>query len=95
MKKKLLFIMALLSVMLCVDAQDSTSTKQLPQPIQDLIENMVYVEGGTFTMGSNLERQELEFGKEDPEHQVTVSPFFICRYEVTQDVWDAVMGNNK
>ena len=96
MKKKLLSIMMLLAIMLSANAQkNSSSPKQLPKPIQELIENMVYVEGGTFTMGSNLERQELEFGKEDPEHQVTVSPFFICRYEVTQDVWDAVMGNNK
>ena len=108
MKKKLLSIMVLLSAMLCVNAQNSNtgmseghgskasnSPKQLPQVIQDLFENMVYVEGGTFTMGSNLERQDLTFGKEDPEHQVTVSPFFICRYEVTQEVWDAVMGNNQ
>ena len=94
MKEKLLFIMALLSVMLCVDAQDSTSTKQLPQPVQDLIENMVYVKGGTFTMGDNSARNMDIMEREKPEHQVTVSPFFICRYEVTQELWDAVMGNN-
>ena len=95
MKKKLLSTMMLLSIMLSTNAQDNNSSpNQLPQAIQDLIENMVYVEGGTFTMGSNLDRQDLTFGKEDPEHQVTVSSFFICRYEVTQDVWEAVMHNN-
>lgn len=95
MKKKLLSTMVLLFVMLCASAQDSISRPQnLPKPIQDLIENMVYVEGGTFTMGNTPLRQDLVFGKEEPKHQVTVSPFFICRYEVTQDVWDAVMGSN-
>ncbi|MBR5654015.1 MAG: SUMF1/EgtB/PvdO family nonheme iron enzyme [Prevotella sp.] len=107
MKKKLLSIMVLLSIMLCVNAQDNNNDKSeeqgsnassprpLPQVIEDLIENMVYVEGGTFTMGDNnpgLNGDPLE--REKPEHQVTLSPYFICRYEVTQEVWDAVMGVN-
>ena len=99
MKKKLLSTMALLSIMLCVNAQGSNdeggSQKPLPKAIEELIENMVYVEGGTFTMGDNnpgLNGDPLE--REKPEHQVTLSPYFISRYEVTQDVWDAVMGNN-
>lgn len=99
MKKKLLSTMALLSIMLCINAQGSNdeggSQKPLPKAIEELIENMVYVEGGTFTMGDNnpgLNGDPLE--REKPEHQVTLSPYFISRYEVTQDVWDAVMGNN-
>lgn len=55
---------------------------------------MVYVEGGTFTMGNNLFEYSNPFEITKPEHEVTLSPYFICRYEVTQDVWDAVMGNN-
>lgn len=95
MKKKLLSIMMLLSVVLCANAQENDSIqKQLPQVIKDLIENMVYVEGGTFTMGDNLMQFSDPFEITNPEHEVTVSPFFICRYEVTQEVWDAVMGNN-
>ncbi|MBQ8655598.1 MAG: formylglycine-generating enzyme family protein [Prevotella sp.] len=27
-------------------------------------------------------------------HQVTLSSFSICKYEVTQELWQAVMGNN-
>lgn len=96
----------LLFVMLCVNAQDSSavkseehgsnasSPKQLPQVVQDLINNMVYVEGGTFTMGDNSMQSGDPYRREQPEHQVTLSPFFICRYEVTQEVWDAVMGYN-
>ena len=91
--KKVLTIMMLLSVILCANAQKADTTgKQLPQVIQDLIENMVYVEGGTFTMGDNKLDYSNPFQIAKPEHQVTVSPFFISRYEVTQEVWEAVMG---
>lgn len=87
--------MMLLTVILGANAQnDSITAKQIPQVIQDLIENMVYVEGGTFTMGDNQIEYTDPFKVTKPEHQVTVSPFFICRYEVTQEVWDAVMGNS-
>ena len=43
----------------------------------------------TFRMGSD----EGE-GNEKPAHQVTLNPFFIGKYEVTQAQWQAVMGNN-
>ena len=31
---------------------------------------------------------------EKPAHQVTLSSFYICKYEVTQELWQAVMGTN-
>ena len=49
----------------------------------------VFVEGGTFQMGStdgNLD--------EKPLHQVTVSSFYMNRYEVTQKEWREVMGSS-
>jgi len=50
---------------------------------------MVFVEGGTFTMGSN------DGGKnEKPPHRVTVNSFMIGKYEVTQTLWESVMGSN-
>jgi formylglycine-generating enzyme required for sulfatase activity len=53
---------------------------------------MVHIEGGTFTMGSPVN----EPGREDDEvqHSVTVSSFYMGRYEVTQREWWEVMGNN-
>lgn len=50
---------------------------------------MVFVEGGTFSMGS-------EDGEDDekPVHSVTLSSYHIGKYEVTQKLWKAVMGNN-
>ncbi|WP_291528415.1 formylglycine-generating enzyme family protein, partial [Bacteroides sp. UBA939] len=50
---------------------------------------MVYVQGGTFRMGS-----ESGFDDEKPVHQVTVSSFYIGKYEVTQAQWRSVMGTN-
>ena len=55
--------------------------------------NMVRVEGGTFTMGASgadLDAQDDEF----PAHIVTLSTFYICTTEVTQQLWRAVMGSN-
>ncbi|MDD2331302.1 MAG: SUMF1/EgtB/PvdO family nonheme iron enzyme, partial [Candidatus Cloacimonetes bacterium] len=49
---------------------------------------MVYVEGGTFQMGSN------SASNEKPVHQVTLSSYYIGKYEVTQKEWQEVMGSN-
>lgn len=51
--------------------------------------DMVSVEEGTFLMGSNNDTKN-----EQPVHLATVSSFKIGRYEVTQALWQAVMGNN-
>ena len=51
--------------------------------------NMVWVEGGSFQMGSNNGDSD-----EKPVHQVTVSSFWIGKYEVTQNKWQEVMGSN-
>ena len=62
--------------------------------IQLLINNMVHVEGGTFTMGATSEQGSDAYSDEEPAHQVTLSSFSIGRYEVTQEEWEAVMGSN-
>ena len=54
---------------------------------------MVRVEGGTFTMGCTRE-QERCADYETPAHQVAVGSFEMSQYEVTQEVWAAVMGEN-
>ena len=51
--------------------------------------NMVYVQGGTFQMGSNTGDID-----EKPIHNVTLSPYKIGQTEVTQELWEAVMGSN-
>ncbi|MBR5102877.1 MAG: formylglycine-generating enzyme family protein [Muribaculaceae bacterium] len=55
---------------------------------------MVKVEGGTFTMGATAEQGSETYSSEKPAHQVTISTFSIGATEVTQELWQAVMGYN-
>ena len=52
---------------------------------------MVPVEGGTFTMGYDGSGA---LSNEYPVHQVTVTSYSIGETEVTQALWQAVMGSN-
>ena len=54
---------------------------------------MVFVPGGSFMMGCTREQRECE-DWENPVHEVQVSDFEIGQYEVTQELWEAVMGEN-
>lgn len=51
---------------------------------------MVYVEGGIFRMGWDEDVESDEY----PEHNVTLTSFCIGETEVTQELWNAVMGSN-
>jgi len=53
---------------------------------------MIFVEGGTFTMGCT-EGYYCQ-GDEFPGHQVTLNSFQISKYLVTQKLWQTVMGYN-
>ena len=66
----------------------SSSTVCLSAELNKLINNMVYVSGGTFIMGGD------ESSDQTPTHSVTLSSYYICKYEVTQALWRAVMGSN-
>ncbi len=64
---------------------------------------MVAIPGGTFTMGT--EDEEIErlvkkfnwegFRKERPQHEVTVPPFFMGKYPITQAQWKAIATTAK
>ncbi len=49
---------------------------------------MITVQGGTFNMGSTV------ISNEQPVHSVTLNTFKIAKYEITQKLWEAVMGTN-
>jgi len=55
---------------------------------------MVFVKAGTFTMGCTSEQGNDCYDREKPAHQVTLSDFYIGKYEVTQKQWTAMMGSN-
>ena len=55
---------------------------------------MVKVQGGKFTMGATHEQGADAYYYEKPAHRVTLSSFSIGQTEVTQELWEAVMGSN-
>ena len=55
---------------------------------------MVRVEGGTFRMGATSEQEDEAYSDEKPVHSVTLSSYYIGKTEVTQALWQAVMGSN-
>lgn len=67
---------------------------KLPPFIQQILDDMVYIEGGKFMMGATAD-QESEFREfERPVHEVQLDGFHIGRTPVTQQQWEAVMGYN-
>ncbi|MEG4176863.1 formylglycine-generating enzyme family protein [Microcoleus sp. S13_C3] len=79
-----------------VDAQ-WRETKRCPKQAQYFLEilgngvelEMVSIPGGKFTMGAP--KEELESGEEErPQHLVTVKPFFMGKYPITQAQWRAI-----
>lgn len=73
----------------------ATPRRQAPRDeIAKLIASMVYVEGGTFDMGATAEMQFKAEDNEHPVHRVTLDGYYICRYEVTQALWQHVMGSD-
>ena len=54
---------------------------------------MVAVKGGTFTMGGTSE-QGGDAESDETTHSVTLSDYYIGKFEVTQELWEAVMGSN-
>ena len=92
-RKAMLALAAGVALGVCpLRAQDSVAVVDLPDGARL---EMVWVEGGSFTMGSNgADDVSHSYESSRPEHRVTLSGYFIATYEVTQAVWKAVMGDN-
>jgi formylglycine-generating enzyme required for sulfatase activity len=67
-----------------------------PNIDKGLYENMsfVFVKGGTFTMGCPSEQGTDCESNETPAHQVTLSNYYLGKFEVTQALWEEVMDAN-
>lgn len=75
--------------------------ERLQKQVQFIVEDLgdgttlelVEIPEGTFTMGSST----IEFERdrdEGPQHEVTLSAFYLGKYLVTQAQWEAIMGFN-
>ncbi|MDR3342860.1 MAG: SUMF1/EgtB/PvdO family nonheme iron enzyme [Treponema sp.] len=72
-----------------VPSQQTPGSRPPERPVPD---GFVRINGGTFMMGSPA--SEAERHSSEVQHQVTVSGFFMGKYEVTQKEYQAVMGSN-
>jgi len=59
----------------------------------DAPDNMVYIPPGTYTMGCTPDQQGQCDSDENPPHAVTLSAFYMGKYEVTQGEWSALMSD--
>ena len=96
MSRKLQMIGIMLVILISISCGGSMPTDTLtPGEVGDIWVRpadgmeMVFVPGGEFQMGSNDGDDN-----EKPVHTVTVSDFYIGKYEVTQKEWRDIMGNN-
>ena len=79
--------------------KDSQATTQAEmKPYQERIEHarakipMVPIPGGTFRMGSSPAESNRQ-ADEGPQHQVTVAPFWMGKYEITWDAYEVWMSD--
>lgn len=77
--------------MLCLVVLFFSCGKKTTEPEIPDISNMVFVPGGTFTMGDTA---GIGFDEELPTHSVTLNSFYMAKYLVTQGEYEAIMGNN-
>ena len=65
--------------------------------LKAILEEMVKVPGGTFSMGADSESSEKNYKiepNEGPVHTVSVKTFYMGMYPVRQKYWRAIMGYN-
>jgi len=76
-----------------VCGQGNANAENLVFTVNGVSFEMVFVQGGSFTMGCTDEQENDCFDREKPTHKVTVSDFYIGKYPVTQTLWEAVMDS--
>ena len=81
----------------CLAACNQSKPDEEPVPGLTITVNgesfeMVMVEGGTLLMGCTSEQGRDCMDNEKPAHEDTLSTFYIGKYEVTQRLWNAVIG---
>ena len=91
---KRLFLLFIFAVGISLSCRPQAELDVLVFSIGDISFTMVPVEGGTFTMGATLEQGSDADEDEIPAHDVTLSDFYIGETEVTQGLWETVMGKN-
>ena len=75
------------------DINETTDNDSVVKLLEKLNNDMVYIEAVEFTMGATKEQKGEANSDEKPAHPVVLNCFNLCKYEVTQELWEAVMGD--
>ena len=74
--------------------KESSGKEEITDLGKDVKLEMILIPAGKFVMGSPA--SEKGHRVNETQHEVTLTkPFYMGKYEVTQDQWDAVMVNNR
>lgn len=94
MKLKLFLLVFSITIVFAqaIKAQQFSNYKQKVDGEHFLID-MVAVKGGTFTMGAASDNYERD-GDEKPAHEVQVDDFWMGKYEITWEQYDAFVHGN-
>ncbi|MCQ2344207.1 MAG: formylglycine-generating enzyme family protein [Paludibacteraceae bacterium] len=94
--KRILIILPFIALVLtsCLDIDEPSYSSSMTVKVGDLSFEMIYVKGGTFTMGAYDSQLLYARKDEKPAHKVTLGAFYICKTEITAAVWNAVMNDN-
>ena len=87
-KSVLFWYVAIVLLLVSVFSSGQIFAQQINEP------EMIFVAGGTFTMGCADEQDIDCTTDEKPAHEVQLTGFAIAKYEVTQALWKQVMGSN-
>ncbi len=74
------------------NGSEPTKNNSLEIINMDIPENFVLIKGGSFQMGSP--ESEAWRSADETQHTVTVSDFYMSRYELTQKEYEEITGNN-
>lgn len=61
----------------------SNVTDKQKETIREILNDMQFVEGGTFLMGATQEQEPYARGNESPAHYVQLSNYYIGKYEIS------------
>jgi formylglycine-generating enzyme required for sulfatase activity len=85
-------IFVLISVIIFILIFNSRNKTKIIDMGKDIRMEFVLIKSGSFMMGSD---EDIGDEDETPEHQVTITKdFYMGKYEVTQEQWEIIMGNN-
>ncbi len=86
-----LLVCSILFVTALAEDQQAAPRSLSAESIERLMDEMIWVEGGSFSMGSDSEKAS---SAEKPVHTVTLDGFRMGKFEVSQELFQEVMGWN-